>query len=135
MGDCVSVLSDDPSVPLYLARYKKEKVYFGDVLFYRGVTSVRVLSLRITSMWEGSHGKTFHAHWFLRGIHTALGESSDPLELVVVDECEDMLLSYVHEKVNVMYKAPSNNWFMEVSGSKLIKSFQIHAVIFRNVHM
>uniref|UniRef100_A0A8C7XGV9 DNA (cytosine-5)-methyltransferase n=1 Tax=Oryzias sinensis TaxID=183150 RepID=A0A8C7XGV9_9TELE len=87
VGDCVSVLSDDPSVPLYLAR--------------------------ITSMWEGSHGKTFHAHWFLRGIHTALGESSDPLELVVVDECEDMLLSYVHEKVNVMYKAPSNNWFME----------------------
>lgn len=57
----------------------------------------------------------FHAHWFLRGIHTVLGESSDPLELVIVDECEGMLLNYVQGKVNVTYKAPSNNWFMEVS--------------------
>lgn len=44
-----------------------------------------------------------------------LGESSDPLELMLVDECEDMLLNYVQDKVNVTYKAPSNNWFMEVS--------------------
>lgn len=71
--------------------------------------------LRITSLWEDTHGKMFHAHWFLRGIHTVLGECSDPLELVVVDECEDMHLSYVQGKVNVTYKAPSNNWFMEVS--------------------
>lgn len=26
VGDCVSVLSDDPSVPLYLARYEREGV-------------------------------------------------------------------------------------------------------------
>lgn len=71
--------------------------------------------LRITSLWEDSHGKMFHAHWFLRGIHTVLGECSDPLELVIVDECEDMQLNYVQGKVNVTYKAPSNNWFMEVS--------------------
>lgn len=57
----------------------------------------------------------FHAHWFFRGIHTVLGECSDPLELVLVDECEDMHLSYVQGKVNITYKAPSNNWFMEVS--------------------
>lgn len=44
-----------------------------------------------------------------------LGECSDPLELVIVDECEDMSLNYVQGKVNVTYKAPSNNWFMEVS--------------------
>lgn len=44
-----------------------------------------------------------------------LGECSDPLELVLVDECEDMQLNYVQGKVNVMYKAPSNNWFMEAS--------------------
>lgn len=56
----------------------------------------------------------FHAHWFYRGTNTVLGESSDPLELVVVDECEDMQLSYIQGKVNVMYKAPSENWFMEV---------------------
>lgn len=56
----------------------------------------------------------FHAHWFYRGTETILGESSDPLELFLVDECEDMQLNYVKEKVNVFYKAPSNNWFMEV---------------------
>uniref|UniRef100_A0A7N6AUH6 DNA (cytosine-5)-methyltransferase n=1 Tax=Anabas testudineus TaxID=64144 RepID=A0A7N6AUH6_ANATE len=87
VGDCVSVSSEDPSIPLYLAR--------------------------ITSLWEDGSGKMFHAHWFLRGIHTVLGESSDPLELMLVDECEDMLLNYVQDKVNVTYKAPSNNWFME----------------------
>lgn len=72
---------------------------------------------RITSLWEDSHGKMFHAHWFFRGIHTVLGECSDPLELVMVDECEDMQLNYVQGKVNITYKAPSNNWFMEVSSS------------------
>uniref|UniRef100_A0A6Q2Z553 DNA (cytosine-5)-methyltransferase n=1 Tax=Esox lucius TaxID=8010 RepID=A0A6Q2Z553_ESOLU len=87
VGDCVSVSSDEPTVPLYLAR--------------------------ITSLWEDNHGKWFHAHWFCRGTETVLGESSDPLELFLVDDCEDMQLSYVEGKVNVMYKAPSNNWFME----------------------
>lgn len=74
-----------------------------------------IFLLRITSLWEDINGKMFHAHWFLRGIHTVLGESSDPLELVIVDECEGMLLNYVQGKVNVTYKAPSNNWFMEAS--------------------
>uniref|UniRef100_A0A3Q3G927 DNA (cytosine-5)-methyltransferase n=1 Tax=Labrus bergylta TaxID=56723 RepID=A0A3Q3G927_9LABR len=87
LGDCVSVSSEDPSTPLFLAR--------------------------ITSLWEDNNGKMFHAHWFLRGTCTVLGESSDPLELVIVDECEDMQLNYVQGKVNVTYKAPSNNWFME----------------------
>uniref|UniRef100_A0A8D3EAM3 DNA (cytosine-5)-methyltransferase n=1 Tax=Scophthalmus maximus TaxID=52904 RepID=A0A8D3EAM3_SCOMX len=87
VGDCVSVSSEDPSTPLYLAR--------------------------ITSLWEDSNAKMFHAHWFLRGAHTVLGESSDPLELFIVDECEDMQLNYVQGKVDVMYKAPSDNWFME----------------------
>ncbi|XP_061556979.1 DNA (cytosine-5)-methyltransferase 1 [Phycodurus eques] len=87
VGDCVSVSSEDPSTPLYLAR--------------------------ITAMWEDNNGKMFHAHWFLRGTQTVLGESSDPLELLLVDDCEDISLSYIQGKVNVTYKAPSNNWCME----------------------
>uniref|UniRef100_A0A8C7CI06 DNA (cytosine-5)-methyltransferase n=1 Tax=Oncorhynchus kisutch TaxID=8019 RepID=A0A8C7CI06_ONCKI len=87
VGDCVSVSSDDPSILLYLAR--------------------------ITSLWEDNNGKWFHAHWFCRGTDTVLGESSDPLELFLVEDCEDMQLSYIEGKVNVMYKAPSDNWFME----------------------
>ena len=65
-------------------------------------------------MWEDGSGKMFHAHWFLRSTGTVLGESSDPLELMLVDDCEDMQLSYVESKVNVMYKAPTDNWAMEV---------------------
>uniref|UniRef100_A0A3P8WZJ4 DNA (cytosine-5)-methyltransferase n=1 Tax=Cynoglossus semilaevis TaxID=244447 RepID=A0A3P8WZJ4_CYNSE len=87
VGDCVSISTDDPSIPLYLAR--------------------------IPSLWEDNNGKMFHAHWFLRGINTVLGKSADPLELVIVDDCEDMQLNYVQGKVDVMYKSPSNNWSME----------------------
>ncbi|NWW20867.1 DNMT1 methyltransferase, partial [Falcunculus frontatus] len=70
--------------------------------------------LRVTAMWEDSSGQMFHAHWFCPGSDTVLGATSDPLELFLVDECEDMQLSYIHGKVNVIYKAPSDNWSMEV---------------------
>ncbi|NXX77946.1 DNMT1 methyltransferase, partial [Urocolius indicus] len=68
---------------------------------------------RVTAMWEDSSGQMFHAHWFCPGSDTVLGATSDPLELFLVDECEDMQLSYIHGKVKVIYKAPSENWFME----------------------
>ncbi|XP_034290201.1 DNA (cytosine-5)-methyltransferase 1 [Pantherophis guttatus] len=88
IGDCVSVSPDDPTKPLYLAR--------------------------ITAMWEDpSAGPMFHVHWFCRGTDTVLGATSDPLELFLVDECEDMQLSYIHGKVNVLYKAPPENWSLE----------------------
>ncbi|NWI18500.1 DNMT1 methyltransferase, partial [Crypturellus soui] len=74
----------------------------------------RVFSLcRVTAMWEDSSGQMFHAHWFCPGSDTVLGATSDPLELFLVDECEDMQLSYIHGKVRVIYKAPSENWAME----------------------
>ncbi|EHB03719.1 DNA (cytosine-5)-methyltransferase 1 [Heterocephalus glaber] len=88
VGDCVSVIPDDPSKPLYLAR--------------------------VTALWEdSSNGQMFHAHWFCAGSDTVLGATSDPRELFLVDECEDMQLSYIHSKVNVIYKPPSENWAME----------------------
>lgn len=72
---------------------------------------------RVTAMWEDSSGQMFHAHWFCPGSDTVLGATSDPLELFLVDECEDMQLSYIHGKVKVIYKAPSENWSMEVGDS------------------
>uniref|UniRef100_A0A803TQR8 DNA (cytosine-5)-methyltransferase n=1 Tax=Anolis carolinensis TaxID=28377 RepID=A0A803TQR8_ANOCA len=89
IGDCVSVSPDEPTKALYLAR--------------------------ITAMWEdvNSSEPMFHVHWFCRGTDTVLGATSDPLELFLVDECEDMQLSYIHGKVNVLYKAPSENWSLE----------------------
>lgn len=87
LGDCVSVIPDDPSKPLYLAR--------------------------VTALWEQGGVKMFHAHWFCAGTDTVLGATSDPLELFLVGECEDMQLSYIHSKVKVVYKGPSENWAME----------------------
>lgn len=87
VGDCVSVIPDDSSKPLYLAR--------------------------VTALWEDSNGQMFHAHWFCAGSDTVLGATSDPLELFLVDECEDMQLSYIHSKVTVVHKPPSANWALE----------------------
>ncbi|OXB52588.1 hypothetical protein ASZ78_016903, partial [Callipepla squamata] len=75
------------------------------------------LQRRVTAMWEDSSGQMFHAHWFCPGSDTVLGATSDPLELFLVDECEDMQLSYIHGKVTVLYKPPSENWAMEVGES------------------
>ncbi|CAO2635941.1 DNA (cytosine-5)-methyltransferase 1 [Lemmus lemmus] len=87
VGDCVSVIPDDSSKPLYLAR--------------------------VTALWEDKNGQMFHAHWFCAGTDTVLGATSDPLELFLVGECENMQLSYIHSKVKVVYRAPSENWAME----------------------
>lgn len=73
-------------------------------------------------MWEDVNGPMFHAHWFCLGSDTVLGATADPLELFIVDECEDMQLSYIHGKVNVVYKAPSEDWFMEVSKNLVVYS-------------
>lgn len=72
---------------------------------------------RVTALWEDKNGQMFHAHWFCAGTDTVLGATSDPLELFLVGECENMQLSYIHSKVKVVYRAPSENWAMEVSAS------------------
>lgn len=78
---------------------------------------------RVTALWEdSSQGQMFHAHWFCAGTDTVLGATSDPLELFLVDECEDMQLSYIHSKVTVVYKAPSENWALEVSARRLLRA-------------
>ena len=85
---------------------------------------------RITALWEADE-KMFHAHWFSRGTDTILGETSDPLELFLVDECEDMNLNFIAGKVNVIYKAPSDNWFMEVGHGPALFILKLIAVQLR----
>ena len=78
MGDCVSVTPDDPATPLYVAR--------------------------VGGLWESPGGdKEFHATWFVRGADTVLGETSDPAELFLLDECDDEPLASVTDKINVRY--------------------------------
>lgn len=56
---------------------------------------------RIQYLFEDSSGKQAHVHWYNRGCETVLGEASDPLELFMVDECDDNELITVHDKVTV----------------------------------
>ncbi|KAK7495817.1 hypothetical protein BaRGS_00013037, partial [Batillaria attramentaria] len=87
-GDCVSICPDDPSCPLFIAR--------------------------VQYMFEDRHGeKKLHVHWYLRGGETVLGETSDPLEIFMSDECDDASAETVLSKVKVIYKAPSSDWRME----------------------
>ena len=46
----------------------------------------------------------FHARWMARASDTVLGETcDDPKELVIGDDCEDVLLSAVAQAINVRY--------------------------------
>lgn len=86
-GDCVLIHPDDPSKPMFISR--------------------------VIYMWQESDGEMmFHAQWFVYGSETVLGETSDPLELFTIDECQDTYLASVNAKCTVIYKAPSPDWFM-----------------------
>lgn len=77
INDCVMVEPDDPKTPVYIAR--------------------------INHMWEDGRGeKHFHAHWFLRGSDTILGETADPYEVFIANDCEDTLLDSIMKKVNIL---------------------------------
>ncbi|KAH7980184.1 hypothetical protein HPB49_013687 [Dermacentor silvarum] len=85
-GDFVLVTPKDPGTPLYVAR--------------------------IVYMYETSWGeKMFHAHWFWRGSDTVLGESSDPRELFLANECENQSLSTVNDLCTVVLKPAAQDWF------------------------
>lgn len=74
VNDCVMVEPDDPQTPVYIAR--------------------------INHMWEDGKGKMhFHADWFCRGNDTVLGETADPLELFITNDCEDTLIDAIMKKV------------------------------------
>ncbi|XP_063841265.1 LOW QUALITY PROTEIN: DNA (cytosine-5)-methyltransferase PliMCI-like [Scylla paramamosain] len=85
VNDCVMVEPDDPQTPVYIAR--------------------------INHMWEDGMGKKhFHADWFCRGTDTVLGETADPLELFLINDCEDTLIDAIMKKVTVQYVGPPPNW-------------------------
>ena len=79
IGDHVAVTPEEENLPFYIAR--------------------------VCSMWEEPGGeKHFHATWYHRGNDTALGETSDPCELFMVDQCDDCPLGAIIDKVTVRQK-------------------------------
>lgn len=56
---------------------------------------------------DQTHEQLFHARWFARATETVLGETSDdPKELVVGDDCEDVLLSAIVQVITVEKRIP-----------------------------
>eukprot|EP00731_Ephydatia_muelleri_P024749 Em0016g1020a len=84
--DVVSVCPEEAGVSLYIAK--------------------------VCYMWEdtATGKKLFHGHWFSRGSDTVLGETGDPCELFMVDECDENPLGSIKEKVNLEYRPPPDNW-------------------------
>lgn len=56
--------------------------------------------------------------YFSRGSETALGETADPQELFVIDECENSLLSGISSVVSVKIKKPSSSSSWAAEGGK-----------------
>ncbi|OAD61349.1 DNA (cytosine-5)-methyltransferase PliMCI [Eufriesea mexicana] len=84
-NDYVLIESNDPTVPLQIAK--------------------------VIYMWEDKSGaKLCHANWFRRGSDTVLGETSDPLELFLLDECDNVPFTSIKSKATVIYKTSSKNW-------------------------
>uniref|UniRef100_A0A146MBM0 DNA (Cytosine-5)-methyltransferase 1 n=1 Tax=Lygus hesperus TaxID=30085 RepID=A0A146MBM0_LYGHE len=69
---------------------------------------------RVQFLWESTYGQRYmHLCWFSRGCETVLGESADPQELFLVDQCENTLLNGIISKVTVQYKPVSPDWNIE----------------------
>ncbi|CAD1477928.1 unnamed protein product [Heterotrigona itama] len=84
-NDCVLIESNDPTVPLQVAK--------------------------VIYMWEDKNGaKMCHANWFRRGSDTVLGETSDPLELFLLDECDNVPFTSIKSKAIVIYKTCPKDW-------------------------
>ena len=75
--------------------------------------------VQVTYMWENKLGiKMFHARWLWRGNETVLGETSNSRELFLVDDCQDVPLSFVKKKTSVEYRQAPEDW--SLMGKKLI---------------
>ncbi|KAL8585576.1 hypothetical protein ACOMHN_050335 [Nucella lapillus] len=84
-GDCVSVRPHEPTDPVYIAR--------------------------VQYLYQVSNGdKMLHVHWFLRGSDTVLGEVSDPQEVFLTDQCDDIHAESIINRVTVIHKALPPDW-------------------------
>ena len=58
---------------------------------------------RVCYMWEDtiSRKKFFHAQWMYRAAETIIGESGDPTELFLCDDCGNSPIGAITEKCEV----------------------------------
>ncbi|KAK3733077.1 hypothetical protein QZH41_008420, partial [Actinostola sp. cb2023] len=88
VGDFVQVCPDDLHTPFYIAC--------------------------VAYMWENSKSKKmFHARWMTRASETVLGESADPAELLLADDCDNNPLGSILKKCTVTYRDSLKLWHNE----------------------
>ena len=75
---------------------------------------------QVRSLWQDKSGeKYFHAKWFCRGSDTVFGETcDDATELVVLNDCEDCLLSAVVNRVQVTFRNADPAEWRKLGGSE-----------------
>ncbi|XP_043229878.1 DNA (cytosine-5)-methyltransferase 1-like isoform X1 [Amphibalanus amphitrite] len=90
-----------------------ERLSVGDcVVVESDVTGQLPYIARIEYLWETAGGQRyFHASWFCRGQDTLLGETAEPTELFVTDECEDMALDSITRQARVLDRSQAAGWF------------------------
>ncbi|OXU20811.1 hypothetical protein TSAR_006495 [Trichomalopsis sarcophagae] len=89
-----------------------ETIEINDFVFIESVDpTVPLQIVKVIYMWENKMGiKMFHATWLWRGSETVLGETSNSSELFLVDDCQDVPVSYVKSKTTVLHRDTPDNW-------------------------
>jgi DNA (cytosine-5)-methyltransferase 1 len=89
-----------------------EIININDYVFIESVDpTVPLQIVKVIYMWENKMGiKMFHATWLWRGSETVLGETSNSSELFLVDDCQDVPISYVKSKTEVVRHDTPDNW-------------------------
>ena len=107
------VIHDDGRRKFYTsAIVGEEKISVNDcVMIEVKNTTIPLQIARVVYMWESvKGGKLFHASWFHRGSDTILGETSNPMELFLIDECHEVPLNSIKNKCTVVHHEAVENW-------------------------
>ncbi|XP_025996917.1 DNA (cytosine-5)-methyltransferase PliMCI isoform X2 [Solenopsis invicta] len=65
---------------------------------------------KVMYMWEENKKKRFHGTRLRKGIDTILGETSDPMELFLTDQCIQASFTSVISKATVIHRKILDNW-------------------------
>ncbi|KAL1124037.1 hypothetical protein AAG570_001807 [Ranatra chinensis] len=117
------IVDDGRRVFYSSAKIGDETVNVGDFVSVEPSNPISPVVIgQISYMWQNQFTQKYmHARWFCRSSETVLGETGDPKELFVVDECENSLLNGVTGKVTVVFKPPAPEWHTD-GGKSLAES-------------
>jgi len=109
---------------------EEDKIVDGQKIYYKSVTvgnekikindyvlleprdpTIPLQVCKVVFMWENKNGeKRFHANRLYRGTNTILGETSDPIELFLSDQCCEASFTSIRSKAMVIHKKIPENW-------------------------